>query len=301
MNIRLAYRIATMPILASTGTGTEHVVDMVKFSVLKSERIVLDNVAEFYASHNQVEWCLEKDIPNWSPPFREFFAEWNWPELWTVKEGIVRRKASQVGILVHAHDMSDGFDYPWLGDSDEADEFRQSAKKAKWVLECMLTGVSSDKKTSGLPFVADWLALISVDQSGRYIKRIVGSPSLNADEMLATDTYLHVLGLGISFMHCKNVEKDARPVENKPRWHHQTKCPIIKFRTLDIAPMRQVLRREGESETNGIKKALHICRGHFATYSEDKPLFGKYVGQFWRPSHTRGDIKAGAVVKDYSV
>lgn len=65
--------------------------------------------------------------------------------------------------------------------------------------------------------------------------------------------------------------------------------------------MREAIRREGDIETNGLKKALHICRGHFANYSPEHPLFGKYVGQFWKPSHVRGSIGSGAVVKDYKI
>ena len=56
----------------------------------------------------------------------------------------------------------------------------------------------------------------------------------------------------------------------------------------------------GEDAT-GIKKALHICRGHFVTYTPKHPLFGKYVGTFWKPDHVRGNAKNGIVLKDYKV
>ncbi len=65
--------------------------------------------------------------------------------------------------------------------------------------------------------------------------------------------------------------------------------------------MKEVLRREGGSETNGLKKALHICRGHFATYSPEHPLFGKFTGTFWKPAHVRGSQEHGIVVKDYVI
>lgn len=65
--------------------------------------------------------------------------------------------------------------------------------------------------------------------------------------------------------------------------------------------MKKVLRTEGQSETTGLKRALHICRGHFAHYGDDKPLFGKYTGTFWRPMHARGKVEQGVVVKDYKI
>lgn len=65
--------------------------------------------------------------------------------------------------------------------------------------------------------------------------------------------------------------------------------------------MKAVLRTEGGIEQNGLKKALHICRGHFATYTDEKPLFGHFTGTVWKPSHVRGNVTEGIVSKDYRV
>ena len=73
------------------------------------------------------------------------------------------------------------------------------------------------------------------------------------------------------------------------------------YKTLAIEPMKAVLSSEGGVTTNGLKRALHICRGHFATYTADKPLFGHFVGTVWRPMHTRGNKKHGEVKKDYRI
>ena len=75
----------------------------------------------------------------------------------------------------------------------------------------------------------------------------------------------------------------------------------MRFKTLDIRPMRKVLEDEGQAATVGLQRALHICRGHFATYSPDKPLFGKHAGTFWVPAHVRGNAERGVVAKDYRV
>jgi hypothetical protein len=79
------------------------------------------------------------------------------------------------------------------------------------------------------------------------------------------------------------------------------RLPRLAYHELDIGPMRDVLATEGQLESVGLKRALHICRGHFATYSEDRPLFGKYTGQFWKPSHVRGAAEFGLIQKDYNV
>jgi len=109
--------------------------------------------------------------------------------------------------------------------------------------------------------------------------------------------------LAISFMHCKNVNvTEEAPSRNARRhWDRLGHAPLIHYRVLDIEPMRHTLRTEGRADEVGLRKALHICRGHFATYSEARPLFGHLAGTFWKPAHVRGSLSSGAVVKDYSV
>ena len=45
----------------------------------------------------------------------------------------------------------------------------------------------------------------------------------------------------------------------------------------------------------------HLVRGHFATFTEDAPAFGKPwgIGRFWIPPHIRGDESKGIVEKEY--
>lgn len=109
--------------------------------------------------------------------------------------------------------------------------------------------------------------------------------------------------LALSFMHCKNVAQRevAQPAFERQVWRKKHKRPLVRYKVLDIDPMKRTLASEGGSETGGLKKALHICRGHFVTYTEEKPLFGKVSGTFWKPQHIRGSKKEGLVLKDYRV
>src|SRR6266567_1480451 len=85
------------------------------------------------------------------------------------------------------------------------------------------------------------------------------------------------------------------------REYWQEHKPVFTFHTIDIEPSKQVLRTEGHISENGLARALHICRGHFAHYTAEKPLFGKYTGTFYRPMHIRGTAEQGISVKDYRV
>lgn len=128
------------------------------------------------------------------------------------------------------------------------------------------------------------------------------APQLNPSEMNLGPS-LFAACLALSFMNCKNVRKvinepDA-PLSRKFEKRHGR--PLQRFYTLQIEAMGEILRKEGKSEETGLRKALHICRGHFSDYSEGKGLFGKYHGRYWVPSHIRGKRAFGTVEKDYEV
>lgn len=106
-----------------------------------------------------------------------------------------------------------------------------------------------------------------------------------------------------TLLNCRNVTKE----ENVPQpklsraFQRRTGKPLTRFYTLSVGPIGAQRIASGPSSEHKVSKSLHICRGHFATYSEDKPLFGKYAGRFWIPAHVRGSTEAGTVVKDYRV
>ncbi len=45
--------------------------------------------------------------------------------------------------------------------------------------------------------------------------------------------------------------------------------------------MRKQLAEAGAEGTGGLKRALHIMRGHFKDYREGRGLFGKVHGMWW--------------------
>ena len=113
----------------------------------------------------------------------------------------------------------------------------------------------------------------------------------------------HPMLLAICFMHCKNVtqERVEGRLTRQQRRHNPRQRPPLTHHVLRIDPMRTVLASEGQSGTVGTKKAIHICRGHFAHYTDEKPLFGRVTGMIWRPDHVRGRAKGRQVTKEYEV
>jgi hypothetical protein len=153
-------------------------------------------------------------------------------------------------------------------------------------------------------------AAIRKDAKGRYIlidstgSVVDGSRKGFKPEEVLTFNHqlLNPLWMAVSFLHCKNVvttKTDPCHLHGKKKASIQ--CARVHYKTLDIHPMREVLKREGASESTGLKYALHICRGHFRDYSQGRGLFGRHKGLYWFEPHFRGSSTYGEVVKDYMI
>jgi hypothetical protein len=111
-----------------------------------------------------------------------------------------------------------------------------------------------------------------------------------------------------ALLHCQNVRLTeaggywpSRQMRNRAAAKGIPAPP--RFYTLVIDPAKPRTPDVAAAGTSAerTERALHICRGHFATYSEDRKLFGKYTGTFWIPAHVRGTAEVGLVGKDYAV
>ena len=120
-------------------------------------------------------------------------------------------------------------------------------------------------------------------------------------------TLLKPLLLAISFAHCRNVVRvpnHASPKQNKKRVARNLP-PFHKFHTLEIGPMRKIIDYAAASyrgkKSTQIEMALHTVRGHFKTYTPEKPLMGHAVGTWFWGDTARGSHKRGTVTKQYEV
>lgn len=265
-------------------------------------------VAEyFYAENAQDEWTWKTDFPNLAPPFPAMWMEHG--RCSRMLAGTVSRPFSPdvSGIAVRVTGMTVDVAAVQLADVARlAGALPQAVAPpdAEWYVAfepfCWLRGrgVYGPYGMYGLWVGTDGSVLTDPTI-------VVPYPVKKGDEeTLQSAALAFPFAFAISLMHCKNVGivdvPDARtPLER--RRDERRGVPSPSFKTLVIEPMKRALKTEGGSESVGLKRALHICRGHFAHYSEDKPMFGRYAGRFWIPAHTRGTAESGIVVKDYRV
>jgi len=250
--------------------------------------IVADNVADYYfQGTGQEMWNIVNDFPNISPPYPVYWLEHNLPKQIHSEDGDTDLRdlpldGARVGWLVITVPVADA-----KGEGIPAE--------AKWI--CMADhfygwGAGNDRLIEG-PHGA---MVFPIDGKGQAME----PPCMHTftrgtaeDEHMAKCMMggLNVVLLTLSFLHCKNVKIVDNPVPPKlaKRYaeRHGGHRPTA-HKTLVIEPLKEVLRRVGGSQKNGIAKAMHICRGQFWDYREGPGLFGKLNMLVWHEAHVRG-------------
>jgi len=181
-------------------------------------------------------------------------------------------------------------------------------ESAKWImsLACFYS-----KREDGENSIAIGRTTVTLDEDGfeinpNYFFAPDHVASLGEDEVeyakLRTGLTIMPVLVAISLLHCKNIELVNKPITRAMRRRaKRTGKPMVIEKMLELEPFKRKVINETSGGHTGLTLAMHICRGHFREYSEEKPLFGKYSGKYWIPQHARGDKGAGEIIKDYKV
>lgn len=117
---------------------------------------------------------------------------------------------------------------------------------------------------------------------------------------------LAYLNFALMLINCQNIKTikntPSQPF-NKSR-RKKGKTELFTYHTLKLILPGYRSHEPSDidiKDLNKIDKRLHFCRGHFKTYTNERPLFGKYTGRFWWPSQIKGNKEKGLVLKNYSV
>jgi len=107
-----------------------------------------------------------------------------------------------------------------------------------------------------------------------------------------------ILNVFLVILNCQNVVTETISTTKK----HKKKDPKYKgvtYKVLKFKLPKSSKRYKNKSNSGVTTMPLTLCEGHWKTYTEERPLFGKYVGRWWWPNHIRGNKEYGEVKKDY--
>ena len=255
--------------------------DLILSTVPPGERdpvcVELSNVAHYLYCENPKEYWEWEDFPNVAPPWPCAWYEWNAPRIVNFGGRLLADNCppSRNGVYAISRRTENG---DWV------------SLLSLWV-ECRaLRRLPANFGRAVVPIsregVVDW-------------RKMCMTVCVQPETVWST---LFPYCLGVSFAHCRNVElvDAAVPAALRKKRDKRGKRNTV-FKTLEIRPMKAVLRNADANPSTGLKQRLHICRGHFKDYRQGRGLFGKYRGMFWWEMHVRGDKVQGEVKKGYRV
>lgn len=117
----------------------------------------------------------------------------------------------------------------------------------------------------------------------------------------------HFSALVLAFLNSKNTTCElysnpeigpSSPSKNT-RYNSQ---PGFQYKILHINPISSRYKSENKSALDHNRPA-RLVRGHFVTYTKERPLFGKPwgVGTFWIGPYVSGNPEFGIIIKDYHI
>lgn len=256
--------------------------------------IVGDDVGTYVASLPKGTH-MEDVVASMAPPFDKFFIEFqNVPN----------------DDVLHAW----GAFVESIDDPDKIQQFEGDSGKPRWVIN--LDSFLEREKSK--PFGPVASHILGLAEDGTWFRHGNGGVwwgggpvalSKEPPEQIAQEwgdfvaQLMFPVLLTISFMHCKNVElRPVTPPEKLSRKYEKKHGHgLVRYHVLEIEPIRRILDKYRRGAPGDLRRALHICRGHFKTFSPDAPLMGRHVGTYWWEPHVRGLKEAGIVLKDYRV
>lgn len=284
-----------MPILdrmLKTQTGDPGLDEMVALA-WDSVKVRADVAADLYWQSPQEVWLPDKDYPPMRLPYPHMWIEWEQPRKWLSGKRVVSQDDplfdTQMGILLS--DLEIPNDRVLFNTS----EFNVAApRKAHSAIQFHAFGMKA-----GRAIVFPFMGLVYLGEAGRQIMQVqyLGPDSHTTVSMLDPKIQPGLLAVGL--MNCRNVTinevTSPVPIGRKQRRRN----PGVTYRTINVPG-----HAGGETSNNGMRGpgvAMHRVRGHFKTFTSERPLLGQHVGTYWWGWQVRGKAELGTVVSDYRI
>lgn len=244
--------------------------------IRKAVRVNAQVASELYYRGKQNNYSLTSDFGSLMLPYPLMWMEWKWPSILTIdgKESPAPQEIYE-GVVMR----------------QEFDDDGSSVISSQLFMQ-----------TPGSPVVVvEAIDHVLVDSFGKFVNRKCQvSDSLQQDTVNVVSSNLNTAYLAVSLMNCKNVDVEVAGTIKARRSGSakRRKEPNLEYHTINLPGTS---RRDATSSSNEDVMALHRARGHFKTYTAERPLLGKHVGTYWWGWQVRGNKKNGITVTDYKV
>jgi hypothetical protein len=151
------------------------------------------------------------------------------------------------------------------------------------------------------------VATLCIDKVGRVNDLFVASYNeaiKGFDGEVNQDVFLWTLGMAmpamraIGLMNCRNVKlSEHQQLPRTTKKQRRQRRPGLSYSTI-VLPGGSPASGSGQVDGSA---ALHHVRGHFKTFTAERPLMGKNVGTYWWGWQVRGNQDNGVVVSDYKL
>lgn len=253
-------------------------------------RVIADEAAQHFWQSGQAVWNVEgQDFGPLRAPFDLLWIEWLTPTMVLDGDGWKHTNNNAIAMLVQ--NESDSID----GDGMVVQGLFFDNGIRQVVSMPIASAIVTDKAgvVVGHDFYCD-TPLIDETSASQGLEPTTYSTSLYQ--------LLYPGLLTIGWMNCKNISLvDDRPDERVARKRERKgQFAGLSYQRIVIDGVAaHATRSNREAEAAG--KRLHMVRGHFATYTDERPLFGRVTGTFWRAWHVRGDAARGRINHEYHV
>jgi hypothetical protein len=252
-------------------------------------RIVADEAAQFYWQTKQEFWELSDDcFGPLRPPFDDMWLEWKTPKTQWTADGWQNHSPRDFAFLVSAKPQG-----------------RQTILSARGLMYEPIYEAPALSPVGGLLVVNESGHVLSqrllVDETE--VDRLAGVMQTTKQELATTMLQMFYPGLlAVGWINCKNIRLETNHTNDRIARKRQRRGSFagLSYEKIVIDGVAgQPTRSNREAHATG--KRLHMVRGHFATYTTERPLFGRITGTFWRAWHVRGDADLGRISHEYQV
>lgn len=281
--------------LSAFNTRAPVATDLFDMSQLAPVPVIVGDDVAAYAASLPKGTHMDDVVSTMAPPFDKFFVEFQ-----NVRNDDTLHAW---GALVSATD-----------DQDKIQQFEGDTGKPRWILELE----SFLEREKGKPFGPVARHVVGLAEDGTWFRHADGVVWWGGGPVTMSEPappgavqnwgdfvaqLLFPVLLSISLMHCKNVQLRAvDPPEKLSRRHRKEHGrELVRYHVLEVDSIRRILDKYRKGDREDLRRALHICRGHFKTFTPDAPLLGRHIGMYWWEPHVRGSKESGAVLKDYRV